>query len=53
MENAAVFLFLPAIETETLLIRTRKDPLIPQSAIPEPSSLNSKIYLYLNKAGGQ
>lgn len=44
--------FLPAIETETLLIQSKNDPLIPPETVPSGRLLRSNIHLHLDATGG-
>ena len=51
-EQCSSLNFLSSIKTETLLIQSKDDPLIPGKSVPLPESLNSNIQLQLNSAGG-
>lgn len=44
--------FLEAIETETLLIQSQNDPLIPAAALPDPARLPAMVSLELLAQGG-
>jgi predicted alpha/beta-fold hydrolase len=44
--------FVNAIETDTLLIQSQNDPLIPVPALPSQSTLSSNINLELSPEGG-
>ncbi|NKB34608.1 MAG: alpha/beta fold hydrolase [Pseudomonadales bacterium] len=44
--------FLSNIQTETLLIQSSNDPLIPQESIPNTETLQSNVHLHLDSAGG-
>jgi len=51
-EKCSSLNFLSSIKTQTLLIQSKDDPLIPFKSVPRPESLNSNIQLQLNSAGG-
>lgn len=44
--------FLPDIKTETLLIQSANDPMIPSSALPDPGELPEKVAMELYRKGG-
>ena len=44
--------FLDAIDTDTLLIQSQNDPMIPRRALPAPESLPGNIELRLSPKGG-
>ncbi|MDD9889850.1 MAG: alpha/beta fold hydrolase [Gammaproteobacteria bacterium] len=44
--------FLSAINTETLLIQSKNDPLIPPESVPAAQFLRSNIHLHLEDTGG-
>jgi predicted alpha/beta-fold hydrolase len=44
--------FLPGIATDTLLIQSRNDPLIPAAALPNPARLSAQVRLELLGQGG-
>lgn len=44
--------FLSAIETDTLLIQSKNDPLIPPDSIPDRDSLSPSVHLQLTEQGG-
>ena len=44
--------FIPAIRTETLLIQSQNDPMIPAAAVPEKELLAANIELQLSAKGG-
>lgn len=51
-EQCSSLQYLPTIKTNTLLIQSKDDPLIPEKSIPQPETLNDNIRLQLNNAGG-
>ena len=51
-EKCSSLNFLSSTKTQTLLIQSKDDPLIPFKSVPRPESLNSNIQLQLNSAGG-
>ena len=44
--------FLEHIDTDTLLIQSKNDPLIPASALPNASSLSTSVQMELTSKGG-
>jgi uncharacterized protein len=51
-EQCSSLRYLSTIKTNTLLIQSKDDPLIPDKSIPQPQALNDNVQLQLNSAGG-
>ena len=51
-EKCSSLPLLPDIGTETLLIQSTDDPLVPRESLPDPARLPAKVHLQLTRAGG-